>query len=103
MAYLRVNEVTQGMICSADVSDKNGQLLIPENTCLEEKHLRLIKAWGVSELPILEDGSKDSEKVAPSSTDAELEQRFIHCNALLPVVIEMKRILISGDFLREGI
>lgn len=103
MNQFRVSDITVGMICAADVLNKNGQLLIPANTSIEEKHLRLLKAWGFTELPILENsgpGNTLSTVVIPPCND-ELERRFRHNTPSLLAVIEMKRILGSGQFLRD--
>ena len=103
MNQLRVSDITVGMVCAADILNKNGQLLIPANTSIEEKHLRLLKAWGFTELPILENsgtGNTLSTVITPPCND-ELERRFRHNTPSLLAVIEMKRILGSGQFLRD--
>ncbi len=102
MNQLRVNDITVGMVCAADILNKNGQLLIPANTSIEEKHLRLLKAWGFTELPIIsssEPAANQSTTATPPSTES-LECRFRHNTPSLLAVIEMKKILGSGKFLR---
>ena len=87
------------MVCCGDVADKNGQILIPDNTPIEEKHLRLLKAWGITELNIINNSEPETVQTDTPSTGAEnteLLQRFILNKPHLPAVIEMKRILLSG-------
>lgn len=94
------------MICAGDVVDKNGQMLIPDNTPIEERHLRLLKAWGITELNIInKSGDETIQTDAPptEAEDTELLQRFILNKPHLPAVIEMKKILLSGEFLVRDI
>ncbi|MBL4608116.1 MAG: hypothetical protein JKY01_09860 [Pseudomonadales bacterium] len=98
---MKIKEVTTGMICSSDVTSKSGQLLIPENTEILAKHLRLIKAWGITELPISvgDQRSEDTNTIANQASNEELERRFRYNVPSLPIVIEMKKILMCGEFL----
>lgn len=103
MIQLKVSDITVGMACAADVMNKNGQLLIPENTPIEAKHIRLLKAWGFTELPIHEnsESAKTLSAVVNLPSNDELERRFRQNIPSLPAVIEMKKILASGQFLRD--
>ena len=103
MKQLRVSDITAGMVCAADILNKNGQLLIPESTPIEEKHLRLLKAWGFTELPILENSELGNtlSPVVNFPCNENIERRFRHNTPSLLAVIEMKRILGSCKFLRD--
>jgi hypothetical protein len=104
MNYQKVSDITAGMICAADISNKNGQLLIPRGTPIEEKHTRLLKAWGFTEIAIVKSielsNAHDSLTNNPP-TNEQLERRFKHNRSSLPAVIEIKKILSSGDLLGD--
>ena len=104
MKQLKISDITAGMLCATDISNKNGQLLIPVNTPIEEKHLRLLQAWGFTELPIISNReTKALQTASPAADNEEIERRFRLNNLKLQAVIEMKRILTSGEFLRETV
>ena len=104
MNQLKITDITAGMLCATDITNKNGQLLIPANTLIEEKHLRLLQAWGFTELPIIANSeTKALKTVSPATDNEEIERRFRLNNPTHHAIIEMKRILASGEFLRETV
>lgn len=58
------------MVLAEDIKNKYGQLLISAETVLNEKHVRLLKTWGVSVVSIVGEGA---EKVV--ITEEEKEQK----------------------------
>lgn len=91
------------MICESDISTISGQLLIPANSPIEKKHLRLFKAWGITEVPILEestDGVLEASNQLNAIANSDLERRFIFNSPSIPIVQEMKRILSTDHCIR---
>jgi hypothetical protein len=49
---LSLNKLRSGMVTLSEVIDKSGHTLISANEVLSEKHILLLKMWGVSEVDI---------------------------------------------------
>jgi hypothetical protein len=60
MQTVNAEDLKEGMVVGEDVKDKNGQLLLPAGLALSEKHLELVKSWGISQVSI-ESGNKEEE------------------------------------------
>jgi len=52
MGILSIKEVKPGMKVAQPVDNYQGQLILPSGTVLSEKHIKLLKTWGVVELNI---------------------------------------------------
>lgn len=52
MAKLNLNKLQGGMVTLSEVVDKNGHTLIRANEELSDKHILLLKMWGVLEVDI---------------------------------------------------
>ncbi len=66
MAKISTQNVQPGMIVKKDIKDKNGRLLLPQNSQLEEKHIRILKIWGIYEVDI-DQAEEEEEKNLQSS------------------------------------
>ena len=49
---MKVGELRPGMMLAQAVRDVNGRLLMGEGTCLTERFLGVLKAWGIAEVPV---------------------------------------------------
>jgi hypothetical protein len=49
MGILNINELKEGMVVAADVKNKHGNIMIRQGLALTEKHIMLLKAWGITE------------------------------------------------------
>ncbi len=95
-------ELRAGMTLAAPVHDRSGRLLIPAGMTLQDKHLRVLQAWGVSEVRI-QDGDPPATDPDPdavegtqptageedpdaaearlgATADEALAERFQHCD-----------------------
>lgn len=61
-------KITQGMVLEKAIKNKYGQLLIPEKVTIEEKHIKIIEAQGISSVHIKTE-TDDSDYYA--SNDAQ--------------------------------
>jgi HD-like signal output (HDOD) protein len=52
MGKINVNSLKVGMILAEDVKDRNGRLLLSSGLALTDKHIRILKIWGVPEADI---------------------------------------------------
>ncbi len=90
MGIVSVKEVQPGM-------NHQGQLLLPDATLLTEKHIKLLKTWGVVEVVIegVEAKKKDNietlDEKGRLAIEAELHDRFPY-RELDPINTELKRI-----------
>jgi hypothetical protein len=55
-----LEQLEEGMELAQPVKNKLGQLLLPVDIKIEEKHKRLLKTWGVSSLFIKDDGKSET-------------------------------------------
>jgi hypothetical protein len=52
MGILNINELKEGMVLAADVKNKHGNIMIRQGMTLSERHIMLLKAWGVTEADV---------------------------------------------------
>lgn len=99
MPTLSINDIEAGMILAADVNDRNGRPLLKAGTELTEKHIKIFKTWGISQLALEGDESDDplqdilnAHPEFLSEAEGVAQSLFQHCDpqhpfieALLPV------------------
>ena len=49
MGLLSVNDLKDGMVLSTEVRNKHGNVLLKKGDTLSEKHIMLLKSWGITE------------------------------------------------------
>lgn len=84
------------MVLASGAKNQHGQMLLAAGTALEEKHVRILKSWGVLEAEIVD--AEDSNAAAPASevppefqikaTEFE-EQRFQLADRKHPALSEL--------------
>jgi hypothetical protein len=52
MGILNINDLKEGMTLAADVKNKHGNIMIRQGMTLSEKHIMLLKAWGIAEADV---------------------------------------------------
>ncbi|MCP4154912.1 MAG: HDOD domain-containing protein [bacterium] len=52
MGFITVDNLKNGMKLAGDLKNTRGRFLLSQGTVLEEKHIRIIKTWGVTEVDI---------------------------------------------------
>ena len=52
MGILNINDLKEGMTLAADVKNKHGNIMIRQGMALSEKHIMLLKAWGIAEADV---------------------------------------------------
>jgi len=55
MAVVLLKNLRPGMVVAAEVKDLNGNVLIHKGAEIEDKHERILKSWGISDVEILGD------------------------------------------------
>jgi len=52
MGILNINDLKEGMTLAADVKNKHGNIMIKQGMTLTEKHIMLLKAWGIPDADV---------------------------------------------------
>ncbi len=52
MGVISVNDLKEGMVLVCEVSNKHGNILLERGDTLNEKHIMLLKSWGITEADI---------------------------------------------------
>ena len=99
MALIILNDITPGMILAQDVEDSQGRVLLRGGMELTERHIRIMKTWGVVDADIKDISSQEAEDQSMAQLDpvllkkAELkaDQLFKQSNLNHPVVHELYR------------
>ena len=84
MGVLSVNDLRDGMVLASEVKNKHGNVLMKKGDILSEKHIMLLKSWGIAEADIegvdrdqLE--KREIEELSPeliASVEGELKDLF---------------------------
>ena len=72
MVQRNLDDLQVGEILAADVKDRSGRLLLTAGAAIEERHLKIFRGWGVTDVAIKCDPSNDyniSEKMAEQDPD----------------------------------
>ncbi len=86
MTVIAVGQIEPGMVLAADLTDGNGRFLLSKGVQLSDKHLKIIKTWGVVEADIEGITEQDIDEKQTADIDpliletaGKIEQnRFIH-------------------------
>lgn len=70
MPFLPIDQLKQGMVLAADVTDANGRLLLSMGQPVAAKHLKIFKMWGVPEVRVQHGGGGETEDLNPLDPEA---------------------------------
>lgn len=100
MPEITIDKLEPGMVLARDAVHVNGRVLLEAGTIIAQKHLRMLKAWGVFSVVVdggaIEPATNDHPAADP---DAEryraawesLAPRFRHADMSHPVIAELFR------------
>jgi hypothetical protein len=101
MGKIGIENILPGMRLEADVHDLNGNVLIGKGNELTERHIKILKMWGVLEADIAgvdredliaqETAQLDPELLG--SAEARLHEIFKHADLEHPAIKEMFRLV----------
>ncbi len=93
---IQINDLEVGMCLAADVCDLNGRFLIGKDCEINEKHIKVLQAWGVVSVEIKGDDGVDIIVEKPSVVTAEYQNQiselktiFIHNDLEHPFITEL--------------
>lgn len=68
-----VNELKEGMIISHHVKNRFGQLILASDQKIEEKHLNVLKIWGIQSVSVIVEADNETEQIVDEYTRIEAE------------------------------
>lgn len=103
MGILNVKDIEAGMVLEEDVINFQGTVLISAGAELTEKHLKALRAWGITEAKIVGISPTDLEEKDLDLIDeetgglveSELAYLFQKTNAEDPVMAELYRLVMK--------
>lgn len=71
MPSIDVDSLQDGMKIAADVVNLHGQLILKKGVSIEEKHMRILKAWGVQTVEVESAGGTHAQAESANSLSEE--------------------------------
>ena len=62
MGLMYIDDIRPGMKLSQDIRDQNGRFLLGKGLTIQDKHLRIFKIWGVSQVSIQGAGEQEDNE-----------------------------------------
>lgn len=53
---VRLADISQGMVLTADVRNRHGQVLLAAGTALDARQIRVLQTWGIASVQVASDG-----------------------------------------------
>lgn len=69
-----LDEIREGMILAAPQVNRYGQILLDEGTKINDKHIEVLRTWGIEIIEILEDELEDQMVNGMNSFKKEAEK-----------------------------
>lgn len=103
-----LEEVVEGMTTADGLKDQNGRLLVPAGTLISASHLRALSRWGVTAVPVVNEGAA-LEAAVPAPTperiaEAEVALKSVFRRADLkhPLLAAVWRSCVTREASRSG-
>ncbi len=101
MGIIHFEDIQPRMVLNSDLKDRNGRVLLKTGTPITEKHLRIIKMWGILEADIqgveketvISNVNIEIDPILQEKVETELGQLFRHTNRQHPFISELFRLL----------
>ncbi len=99
VALIILNDITPGMTLAQDVQDTQGRILLRAGVELTERHIRIMKTWGVADADIKNISSQEAEDqsmaqldpIALKKAEVKANKLFKQSNLNHPIVHELYR------------
>jgi hypothetical protein len=100
MGRLNLAEIQPGMVLAADILDRNGRVLLKTGLQVTDKHLKILKQWGVTDADIRDVNREEITAAAVRHLDQEILERaeerhrelFRHTDREHPCIAELFRL-----------
>jgi hypothetical protein len=102
MGTINLDDTRPGMVLAREARDLQGRVLVAAGVALTEKHLRILKIWGVSGLEIAGVDQQEVDEEALSQVDPalveaaerETKAHFAFADATHPAIVELMRLAV---------
>lgn len=103
MINVKLGKLEVGMVLSQNVKDRTGRILLTAGQKITEKHLKTLKAWGITDVAVEDLLSKNEATVSFGNFDArtveKVEQKvkdlFCHADLRHPAVRELFNLCVA--------
>jgi hypothetical protein len=112
MGTVTTDQIKPGMVVATDVKDRSGRMLLAAGSTITEKHIRIFRMWGITEVelqgavpePQDQAAAPQSDPLVHSEAEARVNELFFHANCDHPVVGEIRRMALKRTIkkLAEG-
>jgi len=100
MGVINIADVRPDMVLAADVKDRHGHVLLKEGETITDKHVKIFKMWGITDLDVRGVDQAVIEARAAEEVDPEVleaaervaRDKFRHADGEDPVVRELIRL-----------
>lgn len=96
------DDLVPGMEANEDVRNVNGDMLLVKGTVLTDRHLRMLKMWGVETVQVTGDESTEPDGARPAlaagiiaEAEKQVAARFKHVDCSIPAVQIVRRLAVS--------
>ncbi len=72
MKSVKIKSIREGMVTATEVKDRVGRILLASGITITEKHLKIFKTWGITEVKI-----KTVKRELPTSDDIESKKEVV--------------------------
>jgi hypothetical protein len=110
MGIINIEDIKPGMILKKELRDRSGLVLLSAGQEVTEKHLKILKMWGITEAEILgvereEAASRVTSQIDPlmlQEAEAKFREEFRHADLKNPFMNELFRLLILRKVLQKS-
>lgn len=100
MSIVKTHDLKTGMILAKEVQNLSNRILLPEGTVLTEKHILNLKAWGIADAEVQEEGvvldstpeAVNVDRQKQAIANKEVEDMFDLSNKDHPAIAELMRL-----------
>lgn len=107
MKGTKIKSLKPGMVVEQDVKDLTGRVLLTSGSTILEKHIKIFKSWGITEVFIK--GIKGEEESPPpvnkdvdpellKNTEKEMTVLFSHVDMKHPAINELYNLCVLRKF-----
>lgn len=101
MGIINLEDIKHGMVLAKDLKDRSGLVLLGAGNEITEKHLRILKMWGITEADIEGVTREEAQPNTTSEIDTflfqeaeiRLREQFYHTDLKHPFIQELFRLL----------
>ncbi|MES9872311.1 MAG: hypothetical protein ABW146_04310 [Candidatus Sedimenticola sp. 6PFRAG7] len=105
-----ITDLDDGMTFAQDVVDSQGRILIAKGTPVQQKHIRILKSWGIERVRIIPPGPSTKTQTVGNGSQSEfqrelqqmLDRRFMLTNREHPAIQAVYDICLEHALKRLG-